>query len=280
MKRINEAISERISSFTKGQRLLASFILEHCDKAAFMSSFELADYTGVSQSTAIRFAAAMGYDSFTQFQEALQAELKYRLNTLERFEILNDKPSENDLITEIAMTDARNIKKNTGENMSELIKDVVTRIMLSNKVFVYGQGIASAASVYLCSYFRAMLPNVCCINQTGLDPLSSAAGIGAGDLLICISFPIHSASTFELLSYAKDKGASVITISESKDSQTSRYSDIALSSEYGDFGINGTLAPVISLCGSIISILARSDEKLSKKLHMLDGADKYRKDNK
>jgi DNA-binding MurR/RpiR family transcriptional regulator len=278
MKRINEAISEKMNSFTKGQRLLAAFILEHCDKAAFMSSFELADYTGVSQSTAIRFASAMGYDSFSQFQEALQTELKFRLNTLERFEILNDKPDEDDLITEIAMTDARNIKKNTGENKCDLIKDIVTRIMLANKVFVYGQGIASAASVYLSSYLRAMLPNICCINQTGLDPLSSVINIGAGDLLICISFPIHSASTLELLSYTKDKGASVITISESRDSQTAHFSDLSLSSEYGDFGINGTLAPVISLCGSIISILARSDEKLSKRLRMVDSAGRYGKD--
>ncbi|MBR4955279.1 MAG: MurR/RpiR family transcriptional regulator, partial [Clostridia bacterium] len=74
MKRINEAIAEKMNDFTRGQKLLATFISEHCDKAAFMSSFELAAFTGVSQSTVIRFSNAMGYNGYAEFQEALQTE--------------------------------------------------------------------------------------------------------------------------------------------------------------------------------------------------------------
>ena len=76
MKRINEAIAEQAGRFTRGQQLLAHFISEHCDKAAFMSSFDLAAVTGVSQSTVIRFASALGYGGYGAFQEALQLELK------------------------------------------------------------------------------------------------------------------------------------------------------------------------------------------------------------
>ena len=75
MKRINEAIAEKVNGFTKGQHLLARFITEHCDKAAFMSSFDLAAVTGVSQSTVIRFASALGYEGYGDFQNALQLEL-------------------------------------------------------------------------------------------------------------------------------------------------------------------------------------------------------------
>ena len=67
MMRISEIISEMYSGFTKGQRLLAAFVLEHCDKAAFMSSFELASVSGVSQSTVMRFATALGFDGFRLF---------------------------------------------------------------------------------------------------------------------------------------------------------------------------------------------------------------------
>ena len=78
MKRINEAIAEQAGRFTRGQQLLAHFISEHCDKAAFMSSFDLAAVTGVSQSTVIRFASALGYGGYGAFQEALQLELLSR----------------------------------------------------------------------------------------------------------------------------------------------------------------------------------------------------------
>ena len=266
MKRINEVISEKRNDLTRGQKLLANFISEHCDKAAFMSSFELAAYTGVSQSTVIRFAAAMGYDGYTEFQDALQAELKYRLTTLERFELLSEQPSDADVVSEIALCDARNIKNNASINQDGL-KNIATRILLSSKVYVYGQGIASAASIYLASYLRNMMPNICCINQTGIDPLSAVSQIENGDLLICISFPVHTKSTFDMLDRAKERDACIVSISESRDSQIASYSDVSLVSECGDYGINGTLAPVISLCGALISILARSDDRFKNRLN-------------
>ena len=108
--------------------------------------------------------------------------------------------------------------------------------------------------------------NICCINQLGVDPLSAVAQIESGDLLICISFPIHSSVTFDMLEYAKNRDACIVSISESRDSQIASYCDVSLATECGDYGINGTLAPVISLCGSLVSILARSDERFKMKL--------------
>lgn len=275
MKRINEAIAEKYSSFTKGQRLLAEFISAHCDKAAFMSSFEMADVSGVSQSTVMRFATALGYGGYTEFQEALQNELKYRLSTLSRFELMNDNPDDRDIFKSIAAADAMNIKKNADLNPVDAVKNLCTRLSFSSKVYVYGQGYASAAANYLCFYLRILLQNVCDINTTGIEPLSAVADIGPGDLLLIISFPLHSNSTRRLASYAKFRDASVATITESADSEMADYADINLVSEYGDYGINGTLAPLISLCGSIVCLLARSDEKAQKKLRLSEEAANY-----
>ena len=168
MKRINEAIAEKANSFTKGQHLLARFITEHCDKAAFMSSFDLAAVTGVSQSTVIRFASALGYQGYGDFQDALQLELKYRLTTLERFEVAEENSSsDTEMLNTIAMHDALNIKKNLSLNPMDALHNLCTRLMLSGKVYLYGQGFSACAAMYLASYLRILLPNVCCINQLG-----------------------------------------------------------------------------------------------------------------
>ncbi len=272
MMRISEIISEKYSGFTKGQRLLAAFVLEHCDKAAFMSSFELASVSGVSQSTVMRFATALGFDGFTDFQQALQTELKYRLSALSRFEVMSDNPDDNDVFRGIAAADAINIKKNTDLNDVDAVNNLCTRLSLSSKVYIYGQGYASAAAQYLSYYLRILLPNVCDVNHTGVDPISSVADIDNGDLLIIISFPVHSDTTKKLAAFARYKEASVATISEGSKSEISNYADINLISEYGDYGVNGTLAPLISLCGSIICLLVRNDEKAQKKLRLSDEA--------
>lgn len=277
MKRIHEALTEKAAGFTKGQRLLARFITEQCEKAAFMSSFDLASVTGVSQSTVIRFAAALGYAGYGDFQDALQLELKYRLTTLEHFAESGDGEStEKALLDHIAAQDAMNIKKNSGLNPLDALHNLCTRLMLSGRVYLYGQGCAACAAVYLASYLRILLPNVCCINQLGMEPVSAAALIGEGDLLLCISFPQHQQTTLELIAYAQEQEACVAVVSESHDSPAAREAEISLVAECGELGLGGSLAPVISLCGSLVSLLARSDEKAQKKLNAFYAAAQYR----
>lgn len=276
MKRINEAIAEKANGFTKGQHLLARFISEHCDKAAFMSSFDLAAVTGVSQSTVIRFASALGYQGYGDFQNALQLELKYRLTTLERFELVEENSSNDvEMLNAIAMHDALNIKKNLSLNPLDALHNLCTRLMLSSKVYVYGQGFCAPAAIYLASYLRILLPNVCCINQLGFEPLSAASGMDAGDLLICVGFPAHQRATMELLSFARDKEVCTAIISESHDSPLAKDADISLIAECGDFGLGGSIAPLISLCSMIVCLLSKTDDKAQRKLNTFTSASQY-----
>ena len=276
MKRINEAIAEKANGFTKGQHLLARFISEHCDKAAFMSSFDLAAVTGVSQSTVIRFASALGYQGYGDFQDALQLELKYRLTTLERFEMVEENSSnDEEMLNAIAMHDTLNIKKNLSLNPLDALHNLCTRLMLSSKVYVYGQGFSAAAAIYLASYLRILLPNVCCINQLGMEPLSSASGMDAGDLLICVGFPAHQRTTLELLAFARDKEVCTAIISESHDSPLAKDADISLIAECGDFGLGGSIAPLISLCSMIVCLLSKTDDKAQRKLNTFTSAAQY-----
>ena len=276
MKRINEAIAEKANGFTKGQHLLARFISEHCDKAAFMSSFDLAAVTGVSQSTVIRFASALGYQGYGDFQDALQRELIYRLTTLERFEIAEENSSSDKVtLNNIAMHDALNIKKNLGLNPMDALHNLCTRLMLSGKVYLYGQGFSACAAMYLASYLRILLPNVCCINQMSMEPLSVASGMDAGDLLLCIGFPSHQRATLELLSFAREQEVCTAIISESHDSPLAKDADISLIAECGDFGLGGSIAPVISLCSMIVCLLAKTDDKAQRKLNAFTAASQY-----
>lgn len=257
--------------------MLATFITEHCDKAAFLSSFELAGITGLSQSTVVRFSSALGYKGYTEFQAAMQDELKYRLSALEKFELMSDDASDLDFLKGIAVTDAMNIKKNAGANQLDAMKNLCTRLMLASKVYVYGQELAAPAASYLASYLQILLHNVCCLNQSGMDPLTGASGIEGGDMLICISFPLHRETTKNLICYCKDREACIVTISESLDSAIAQDADVNLVSECGDFGINGSLAPVISLCCALVCLLARNDENAQKKLKAAADAAAYQR---
>lgn len=64
-------INQNFSSFSKGQRLLANYIMENYDKAAFVTASRMGHTVGVSESTVVRFAYALGYDGYPELQRAL-----------------------------------------------------------------------------------------------------------------------------------------------------------------------------------------------------------------
>ena len=57
-KNILHNIEKNMSSFSKGQKLIARFILENYDKAAFMMASKLGKTVQVSESTVVRFATS------------------------------------------------------------------------------------------------------------------------------------------------------------------------------------------------------------------------------
>ena len=59
-------------TFSKGQRLIAKYITESYDKAAFMTASKLGKKVGVSESTVVRFAVELGYDGYPSMQKAIQ----------------------------------------------------------------------------------------------------------------------------------------------------------------------------------------------------------------
>ena len=54
-------IRQQMPQFSKGQKRIAAYILEHYDKAAFMTASRLGQTVEVSESTVVRFAAQLGY---------------------------------------------------------------------------------------------------------------------------------------------------------------------------------------------------------------------------
>ena len=77
-------IKEGMSSFSKGQRLIAAYILEHYDKAAYHTASKLGTIVGVSESTVVRFANELGYEGYPELQRALKKLIRSRLTSFQQ----------------------------------------------------------------------------------------------------------------------------------------------------------------------------------------------------
>jgi DNA-binding MurR/RpiR family transcriptional regulator len=82
-----EKISAGIDGLTPKGRILGDFIISQPRKAVFMTTKELAETCEVSEATVVRFVAGIGYDRYSDFQQALRDFVDTELTLLDRLDI-------------------------------------------------------------------------------------------------------------------------------------------------------------------------------------------------
>ena len=80
-------IDQGYLKFSKGQKKLADYIRKNYDKAAFLTAAKMGEVVSVSESTVVRFATALGYKGYPEFQKALEELVRTRLNSIQRMEV-------------------------------------------------------------------------------------------------------------------------------------------------------------------------------------------------
>ena len=84
-------IEQKYQGLSKGQKRIADYILQHYDKAAFMTAAKLGVLAQVSESTVVRFATELGYAGYPQLQRALQDMIRTKLTAVQRMEIASSR---------------------------------------------------------------------------------------------------------------------------------------------------------------------------------------------
>src|SRR5437879_10644214 len=69
-------IADRFDEFSRSQKDVAQYIVDHLDEAAFQTAEELARRANTSSSTVVRFSQALGFEGFPELQAAAREEYR------------------------------------------------------------------------------------------------------------------------------------------------------------------------------------------------------------
>src|ERR1700738_1616188 len=75
-------IRARFDQFSRSQKDVAQYIVDHLDEAAFQTAEELARRASTSSSTVVRFSQALGFEGFPELQQAARDEYRRRVGGL------------------------------------------------------------------------------------------------------------------------------------------------------------------------------------------------------
>jgi DNA-binding MurR/RpiR family transcriptional regulator len=75
-------ISARFDEFSRSQKDVAQYVVDHLDEVAFHTAEELARRANTSSSTVVRFSQALGFEGFPELQEAAREEYRHHHRTV------------------------------------------------------------------------------------------------------------------------------------------------------------------------------------------------------
>lgn len=256
-------IQSELPGFSKGQKQIARFILEHYDKAAFMTASRLGVTVGVSESTVVRFATELGYDGYPHLQRALQEMIRNKLTSVQRMEVAGDRMGGRDVLQTVLHADTDMIRVTLDEIDRDAFQGAVDALMGAKRIYILGVRSSSTLASFLGFYFNLLFENVTLVHTNSVSEIfEQVLRVGPGDVLFGISFPRYSKRTLSAMKYARDRGARVIALTDSQLSPLARVADHVLlaRSDMASF-VDSLVAPLSVINALIVAVgMSRRDE--------------------
>lgn len=276
-------MEEHMPEFSKGQKRIARYILDHYDKAAYMTASRLGSIVEVSESTVVRFAIEVGFDGYPEMQRALQELIRTRLTAVQRVDVTNSLIGEDDVLDKVLGSDADKIRRTLDEIDRKSFDEAVEKIVAARSIYIIGVRSSSTLAGFLNFNFRMILDNVKFVQTTsGSEMFEQIMSIGPEDVLIAISFPRYSKRIINAVEYATGAGADVISITDSRQSPIAAGADQLLLARSDMVSFVDSLVAPLSIINAIIVAVARKKpddvrERLEKLEHIWDEYDVYDK---
>lgn len=248
-----EKIEALLPQMSKGQKAIGRFIISDYERAAYMTAAKIGTHTGVSESTVVRFSMELGFEGYPHFQKALQEELKVKLTYLQRLNASKRFSDDTQVLQSIIQADSENLR-HTLENVDEkAFGDAVQMLLGAKKIYLMGLRSSAPLSSFMHFYFTLLFDDVRHIHSNSANEVfEQILPIGPGDLMIGISFPRYSSRTIQSMQYARQKGASVLAITDKTETPLSENADVSLYARSNMASFVDSLVGPLSLINALI----------------------------
>ena len=284
-KNLLQQLTDRMPTFSKGQRQIAGYILEHYDRAAYMTASKLGAEVRVSESTVVRFADELGFSGYPELQRALQELAKTNLTAAQRMEVADNLLQKDTVLEKVLLGDADKIRHTLDSLDKDAFYAAVDKIVNARNIYIIGSRSSASLAGFLTLHFRMMFDNVRNVELTsGSEMFEQILDIGKNDVIIAISFPRYSKRTVRAVRFAHHAGADVVSLTDSAASPIATDCDQLLiaHSDMASF-VDSLVAPLSIINAMVVAVAMSKHDQVAERLRRLekifDEYDVYDKNN-
>ncbi len=269
---LSSRILSRMDRFSKGQKRIAQYILDHADEAAFMTAFKLGETVGVSESTVVRFAAELGFDGYPKLQKAIRNLIRSKLNSIQRIEVTKSRMADDEVLENVLQSDIANLRQTLEELPNGTFNSAVDAIINARKVYIFGAGSCRSLANFTAYYLKMMLGDIHLVyTSSEMEILEEVFHINENDVLIGLSFPRYSSKAVRTLHFAHSRKAQIVAITDSQLSPIAQYADYLLLA-HSDMAtiVDSLVAPLSIINALIVAVAVKTLDKNREKLTELE----------
>ena len=227
---LSEYVQSRFDEFSRSQKDVAQYIVDHLDEVAFQTAEELARRANTSSSTVVRFAQALGFEGFPELQTSAREEYRRRVasgavggGSAEPLFALDQNAFE-----QVIAADHQNVEDTARRVSRSEVEHAVEAIASAERVLVCG----TDQLAFFASYFRHLLVlldlRAEVVASPSQDALAKLARVDESTLLIGLSAGRPSPLVVRAMKLARHRRATSLAIVDATLSEVAKLSQLTL----------------------------------------------------
>src|SRR5687767_2891242 len=208
-------LKEGADGFSRNQRTLARYVLKNYESVAFATVSQLAEESGVSEATIVRFAKALDFSGYPEFQKEVRRLLRADLRGVERFKLGVETTRLQTPLDAIADRERENISALYGSFDAKSFTGAVRMLRRASQVLVVGTRSTAALAHHLWFALDKIAIDARRVTTITSETYDHLSRMNKGGCVVVIGFPRYLREHVKLLQYAKARRLATLTITDS-----------------------------------------------------------------
>lgn len=224
---LQELLRDSLKSMPSKARRVVEYLLTHMREAPFISIGEVADQLDVSKAQIVRVARLLGFNGYADLKRELKKAVLEQVNPAAMLE--RAMSEEGDLAERIRRMEHANLEDTWKSLRSEDVRSFCSSVKNAHGIYCAGWSISGMMAECLHSRLRELgLPAHQMYPGSGcLTLIEQARSIRGGDLVVAFDLPSYSVLLTEAVQSAHERGAEVITVTDSPAAPVCGSSDLS-----------------------------------------------------
>lgn len=248
---------------------IAMYIEKNYNLIVFMTADKISAKVGVSQGSVSRFCIKMGYNGYNDFLRYLQKIISSEMTILKRHSIIN-KEDETDRNLNILNQEINNLRELQNVTQTEEYKKVVISLAEAEKVFLMSNRMSATLLPYMYYILSRLRPNVFELDYGTPDWENVDLEDPQNCLIFTTVFPRYSRSLLEKMHKLKEKGFSIVSITDSRLSPIFDYSVLSLISPITISSVFDVYSTPLLLINLLMRDVSRKIPNIDERLNQIE----------